>query len=249
MYPAPPLWAREPFLLVNQDFDHLTSVEDIGGTITTTGAILFEATDRSWYAQAASASGDVDPVLGQTFHLGCLQLTTGATGNDGMCVGIDLSRADLIAPVCLVTATKCYQWDWWIQTGTITSVLIRAGLSAEPNGTPSTHCYLEFDTSGATSTTQWVSKVANAGATADTVSGINVAASTWYRLSARQVRGSTGAASQWDFYVNNVLAGSLSSNVPLAPVTPFALVFSRSAAARSILVDHCRVWTDTDDMT
>lgn len=236
-------WAREPFLVINEDFDKNINATSITATAT---SIFSGEYNASWVGQAITNSGSIAGITGITFKLGNVQMVTGVVSGDGIGIGVDLGLSDLTTPVCLLDPPNTYRWDFWISTGTVTAVDIFAGIADTPIGALGDGCYAKFSTGGAVSTTNWVLNTATGGVTTETDSGVAVVASTWYKISGVQY--DTGSNRRWDLYINDIKRASSTSNLPQAPVTPFVRVRTRTAALRSMILGHCCVWIDGSNM-
>lgn len=237
MYPAPPGWARAPFLLVNQNFDHRAF--DGGGPAPTanSGPIFSTSTDQSWQMQATGAGSSVDNLTGGTpYHIGEFTVATGTTSGNLVAIGIDTQQASLAAPGAIALAPHIYRWDWWINLPSVASIDVFAGLMNALS--PTLYAIINVDTNV---DGNWHVRTANGGAETNVNSGI--AATTGYHKFTG-IQAPLSGVMTWHFYVDDVLVGQSSSDLPVGPITVMSRVRTRTAAAKTIIIDHCQVWTD-----
>jgi hypothetical protein len=248
MYPPPSNWNRAPDLVVDQDFDHYVrlisapdaSASSVFGESSADGI----AADISWVCQASGESSTISKTQ-EPYHKGILLLSTSSSSGFIIAVGLDLGTSNagvgsLTTPLGIATGDNVYKWEWLINVTSVANVNYRVGLGdSAPIGTANNAVWFNFDTS---TDANWHITTIAGGSTVDT--NTNVAAATgWHRFVGELKPRLSDGDRAWHFYLDHVLIGTQGSG-PSAPVTMFAAVRTRTAGAKTILVDRARLWTD-----
>jgi hypothetical protein len=246
MYPPPPLWARAPDLLVNEDFLSIPA-GGANATVplsTTFGRSLSNAAPQ-WVGRASGANGSYNWITGQTYHSGVLLLTTAASNGAQTAFGLDLSSDGddgdwLTNPPGLVTGTGVYGFEFIVNIPSLATTGYTVGLFDRLLGSINNRVAIGVDTANGHSNWFALTEASDAGTITD--SGI-AATIGWHRFAAYRGWSSAGSPC-WDFYVDNAWIARNTSNVPVSTMTIGGVVTARAALARSMLLDRARLWTD-----
>lgn len=158
-------------------------------------------------------------------HIGVLGLTTGAVSGNNKRLHLGVGVADAI-----LTPNQLQRFSWVVRIPTITTVLVRLGVmqdvSAAAGGTAG--AYFEFDP---TVSANW-RYVTRQASTSTANNALAVTAGNWYVLEARRL-----GNGNWEFWANNVLRFTHSSNLPTTNCNFGVFISTVTAAARSVDLD------------
>lgn len=163
---------------------------------------------------------------------GSIQMSTGAiSATGGSIFQLDVSN------ILLGGGIMVYETDVLIPTLGVTAqeFIFRCGLgdSAAAGTEPANGVYFQY--AQGIGGNFWSIKTANSSTRTITTSTIAVAANTWYKIGFMV----NAAASSITFYVNDVSAGTITTNIPTNVCSPFfQLVKSAGITARTVNVDY-----------
>jgi hypothetical protein len=208
-----------------EDFDFLPFGRT-SATITTAG-LEFTCGCTNWYLQGTGLSGNVITVAPIDNHPGIVRIGTGTTSGNGMILyrgvgdtGGTLSNSTLAQDIFMAEAI--------LRVPTVTNVLWEFGFRDNAGAN-----YIEFYGDTAVGTTIH-SYTEEASATTDTDTGTTFAANAWNVYTMVQE-----SAGTFDFYVDDVLETTHSTNVPDGEgVCLFFNVLTRTAATRQLDIDY-----------
>lgn len=201
-------------------------------TLTTATVVLF---DRAWkpvFAGGGGAGVNAVTTNQDSTHFGIVDLVAGtsATGSAA------LTHVTGSTPIITIGTGQVITNDWLVRIPTLsdgtTTYGARFGLMDGVNAAPSNGIYFEYLSTAATT---WRG-ITNLAATPTVASGgtaVTVASGVWVHL--RIVWDGTAA---W-FYVDGVLIGSSSTNIPTAALWENAQIIKSAGAAnsRDVLID------------
>lgn len=206
------------------DDEHLLELDDcfLGGV--TSGNIG----ELGWTETVTGAGTNV-LVAGGVHHPGVFRTVTGATSGNNKALHLGTAVSDPI-----FTPTLVERFRWVIRIPTITTVVVRLGLmqsvSAASGGTAG--AFFEYDP---TQSTNW--RMITRQASASTANNaVTVVAGNWYVLEAKRI-----AAGNWEFWINDVLRFTNSTNLPTTDCNFGTLTQTATLAARNLDHDHCYV--------
>lgn len=235
MYSRISTYERQPLLLVNEDFADQPLDPDVG-----TNTRMFNFADPGWLS-TESVGGGLQALLDITFHRGVCQFSTPTADNSSVTFGWAGQGSNLTTPNCVVSADQVYQWDWWWNMSSVASVDLLLGLRDSWTGTVNNQIVMQVDTD----TNANIHIVTTSGgSTTDTDTGV-AATTGWHRWTARRAN---RLDNQWEFFQNGVQLGLITTNISVAPVTIGGRIRTRTTASKTLLVDHCQLWSDGEDL-
>lgn len=238
MYPRLASWERQPFLLVDEDF--WSSVQ-FSGDVTTTDRQMFLTGDPGWkIVSTVNGSTELFQALDITFHRGVIGITTSTTTNSFVQWGWCGSSAALATPTTLVSADQIYQWDYWWNMSSVANVNLTLGVRDSITAATN-QVVMSIDTS---TSANILMVCTNASTTTSTDSGV-AATTGWHRWTARMTN---PGVKTWEFFQDGVKLGVVTTNIPAAPVTVACALRTRTAAAKTVLIDRCQLWSDGEDL-
>lgn len=182
-----------------------------------------------------TGSGGVNAISNELSHRGIWRIDTGTATNDATCIFLarDTITGTIATNEDLYDSDNIQRFACWVRIPTATSVRVIAGFMEDPVNLAGGTEFIGFeaDTSGGTSTTNWVLSCRAASVNTNVDTG--VAFSTlwhkleWFRYDEYVI-----------FYVNRVFAGLISTNVPNGGGTIAIRVQTRTTAERFVDVDR-----------
>lgn len=236
-------WLSQPQMVLNEDFDwgpkDSSSVSSTGDTVgfSDKGDIR-----PGWAYRSVTTAGTAQLTTGVVEHVGVWTFTTAANSGDSVCLaygqGATSGGGFQINPSA--TPGGIIQLDWWLNLGTATNVRVSIGLADNWQTLSGDFAIFRFDPA---TNANWQT-ITNSSVGASTTTTSTIAGATgWTKFSMVHRLQPTEA---WLFYINDILAGTnaVAANLPVGLNMPGFLLRTTSAASRSILVDHCRMWVD-----
>jgi hypothetical protein len=197
--------------------DYVVQVDEFCFGNTTTGRVG----ELGWL-QVATGSGTIAATVGVANHPGIYTLSTGTTSGS-------TQRIDLTAEAYLPADIDSIQGI--IRPTVITSAKYRFGLlvSTGTLGEGSDGVYFSFSPADSAN---WRAITESGGVKTATNTTVAVTANNWYFLELRRL--SNG---NWEFYVNNVLEATHSTNIPTAANEVTFVAENTAAANKTLDVD------------
>lgn len=184
--------------------------------------------DLGW-TETNSAAGTNTRQASVVNHPGIVRINTGAVSGNNKRLHLGNTASD---PV--FTPTLFDRMIWVVSVPTITTLTIRLGLmqdiSAANGGTAG--AYFEFDPA---TSANW-RYVTRQASTSTANNALAVTAGNWYKLEARRLD-----SGNWEFWANDVLRATHSTNLPTTNCAFGALVQTGTTAARNVDLDYCFV--------
>lgn len=223
------------------DFAVQTAITLEGGS----GNALFNFTssNHSWVANAVGTGtsatvGNIDNVL---HHRGILSLTC-TNQTNGTCaiyIGRDVISGGLVVDESMYDSDQIWRFETWVRipSGQTTSFEVMAGIAEDPADVNAGTEFIGFvgATNNGTSATNWVARCRAASTNTELNTAVAFSNNVWHKLE----------FFRFDeyviFYVNRVMVGLISTNVPNGNITPMIRVKALSASARSFHVDRLRL--------
>jgi hypothetical protein len=198
----------------------------------TLGGNLYGFGSLGWYITWSGTAGSKTQIDSEVNHPGIGRLTTYTTLNH--CAYARLLYTGT-TPTTHLWADDFYKETFIVRTVDNTSVLLRFGFTMDETGTffgGTDGAGFEFDTSV---DSYWHCKVAHATNVSDYQTAIQPQANSWYKLDIVRV-----AAAQWDFYINDALVKSWTTNCPtgVAGQVCFFIATRANPGAKTVDIDY-----------
>ena len=186
----------------------------------------------TWYVRmsgGSAAATAVNSVDGTTDHPGIIAITTNTTDDQG--VYMHKGPTDTNS---FLTGDTFAGFTWIQKLTTATSVLFRTGLGSDVIGLTGSYILFVFDTDS--DTTIHVLNTSG-GSITDTDTGV-APGTAWHVYECLHV-GST-----LEFYIDDVLEATHSTNIPAGAMNFGTFVANRAASTRILQVDYAAWWTE-----
>jgi hypothetical protein len=233
MISVPPYrWLDQPQLILWEQFDR--EQPDTGAVTTAAANQMFQNDPDTWMVQAAGASGVKARVGSVTNHVGVWSFTTGAANGNTIYYGY--TQGGSFAGSVGFNTTGVIYHEKIVNISATTLIDQHFGLAG--NWTTLGSQFVLFSHVASTGA-NWLIQTSTPGAVSTlTNTGITVTTG-WHVLGIEHV---FQAAEAWNFFLDGVLIGSITTNLPAGLLVPGAQITTRTAATRGFLVDDERLW-------
>lgn len=129
-----------------------------------------------------------------------------------------------------IVANEVEEYAWILRVPTVTSIIVRLGLAADAAASTPDGAFFDFTVA---SSANWRTITRQGGTATTNTSSVAVTANNWYQLRAKRLSGGN-----WEFYINETLVFTHSTNLPTGNVTMGGFIQTTTAAVRNLDLDY-----------
>lgn len=237
-YPVPG-WHNQPHCIISEDWDKATPDTNtiaIGGT-TSMFMTSQGIPSQGWVCTATLSTGARALTL-VTNHVGVWNFNTGTTINSTVKAGYSQGNALNTSAGFNTTQVRYYEFVFLLTP--LTNVNLYLGLAGNWLTLGTQFALLQYQSAVSPN---WEIATETPGAANTTVNTGLAANSSWHVAGFEHV---FQPAEAWNFYLDGVLIGTISTNLPAGLLMPGFYLQTTTIASKFLLVDDTELWADGD---